>query len=393
MPKPKETSRPSQLSEEKVYDSSDDDDNTTDSPTESSSTPALKQATGKATNGTVSSQKKPKQKAVTPDSSSSSEQDSDNESTSGEKSVDSETGEDTDKDSSSPSDSESVSNPDSGKRKSPSQTNQQTPRKKSKTTATSTTQIAPKQFKAPHGYEPIILSASDYAAEGSSLFKDLKEKQIWHISAPDTISIENIEELDIQAALQGKAILSRDGVDYNMQPATSFDNILLLPQGSNSSYQQSATNISRSFHVRQMSSKPKQIANEQADAPIVFTAVEEGREKVVRQQPKGLKMRYTPFGSTAAPQQYDTEMVTEPTTLQLPDEVVDERSPEKRKKKKQAAIGEDDAMQIDGQSSEKTKSGKDKSSASSERKKKKKRRIVDEDVSWALKQYWIAQVM
>jgi hypothetical protein len=370
MAKTKDISQQNHLSEEKVYDSSDNEDNEA-SDTAPSPSSKSKKLPLRETKRTKLSGKFP---AVPSDTTS----EDDGESTESEEDDDDNEDED-DRTESQESSSES------SKRKSPPATAEQPSRKKTKATptATSTVQIASKSFKAPHGYEPLILSASDFASDSASLFENLQGKQIWHISAPDTVSIDAIKELDIQAALQGQPILTKDGVDYNMHPALVSSDVLLLPQGTNSTYEQSELKISRSFHLRQMGSKGKHQTKDHEETPLIFTATEEGQGRIPRKQPGGLKMRYTPFGAPPAPRNHDddedededVEMSTETATFQVPDEIVGERS-----SGKQAANEEAGAMQR-GEKRVKKSKEKDRVSGSNEKKQKKKRMIVDEDVS------------
>lgn len=371
MAKSKQPFKPSQLSEEKVYESSDSENNR-DSNTGPISISKSKKLPLRETDGRKAAEKSPAAHRPSPGAPSDTTSEDERESVESE--------EDDDEDESETKSQESRS--ESSKRKSPADTAEQQSRKKTKAAAVaaSTIQIAPKSFKAPHGYEPLILSASDFASASASLFENLEGKQIWHISAPDTVNIDAIKELDIQAALSGQAILSKDGIDYNMHPSLASNEVLLLPQGSDSTYEQSEMKISRSFHLRQMSSKPKHQTKGQVEkTPLIFTAVEEGEERIPRKQPEGLKMRYTPFGATPAPRndddEHDVEMSTEidTATFKVPEDILGERSSGKH-----ATNGEAASMHR-GEKRDKRGQEKDRVTGSGEKKKKKKRRLVDED--------------
>jgi hypothetical protein len=245
-----------------------------------------------------------------------------------------------------------------------------TPRKKAKTTTSRSLQIAPKPFAAPKGYEAVVVEASDYASEMSSLFDNLTDKQIWHISAPDAVSINAIKELDIQAALRGESILSQNGVNYNMQPMPASKDVFLLPEGTKSTYVPNGTNITRRFNLRETSGKPK--SKEQT--PVIFTATKEGADKSIRQQPHGLKMRYYPYGVTAIPED-DVDMAD---TFQMPEDV-ESSSPKDRSK---TTNGEVEPQEVNSRTPEKKKKKKtkDANAGSSEKKKKKKKTLVDEGI-------------
>lgn len=355
MAKPKETSRPSNLSQERVQDSSDEDV----SPVEKTSL-SKKKAQPSASQETKSVKKTPKsskQNSATPES----EEESTNESEEVENGQ-----EDSDNKSVTSSASSSAS---SQKRTAPT-TRDSLPRKKSKTTTSSAVQIAPKPFKAPSGYEPVIVSASDYASEMGPLFDDLSAKQVWHISVPDGVSIESIKELDIEAAMKGEPILSKDGIDYNMHVVDSKNEAVLLPQGSKMHYRQIAKRVDRSFHLQEMSSKPKA----KDTTPLIFTATNSGNPKPVRKQPEGLKMRYTPWGAPAIQEPSEHEDVEMRDTLDIPPEL-EQTTPNTSSKKSKKY----NRKSIDGKSPEKEIRSAD-GHGSAEKKKKKKRRLVDEDV-------------
>lgn len=266
------------------------------------------------------------------------------------------------------SETESTSSTVPRQKRPPSDATQISTRKKAKT-ITSTVQISAKPYKAPSGYEPLTLTASDYAADVATLFDDLTGKQIWHITVPDTISIESIKELDIQGALKGEAILSKNGVDYNMQSIPPRNEGVLLPQGTKSTYEQCPTKIQRSFHLREMIKK----SQPQEKTSIVFTATATGKAKVIRKQPEGLKMRYIPYGAT--PLEEDAEDVDMDDAFQVPPEVP-EPSPKKKSKKSK----ETNQDPTGGTSPETKKKAAADGQASIEKKKKKKRKLVDADV-------------
>jgi hypothetical protein len=207
----------------------------------------------------------------------------------------------------------------------------------------------------------------------SSLFDDLSGEQLWHISAPDNVSIDAIKDLDIQAALRGESILEQNGVEYHMEPMVSAKDIVLLPQGTKSIYTQNTTRINKSFNLRQMSTR----SNAQEQVSLVFTASKGGAKKVSRQQPKGLKMRYYPYGVTAIRQE-NNDMIED--ALRVPDDV-GETSRETTSAGTNAAA-QVDHMDVDPKTPErkKKKKSKDEASGSTEKKKKKKKRLLDEVV-------------
>ncbi|KAL2441905.1 hypothetical protein ABEF95_016836 [Exophiala dermatitidis] len=347
MSKAKETARPSNLSEERVQDSSDEEPSSV-----TKSTPKQKPQSKVS--------KKPKQKSPTSESEEGS------------------TDASSESDGSDESEDESDSSSTSGQQKRTAPSTTESPRKKPKTAPTSAAvHIAPKAFKPPQGYEPVAVSAPDYASEVGTLFDDLSSKQIWHISIPDSVSIDSIKELDIKAATGGEPILSKDGVKYNLKSLESKEEVVFLPQGKTMRYQQNSKRVDQSFVLQEMSGAPKS----KKDASSVFTATDIGKPKPVRQQPGGLKMRYVPYGAPALPEtpEDEDEDVEMKDTLDIPAELEPKSSQSTSKKSKH---GSQDA--VNGKTPEKKKKKKDAHTAdqqaSPEKKKKKRRHLVDENV-------------
>lgn len=216
------------------------------------------------------------------------------------------------------------------KQKRPLSTQTRLPARKKAKNTTSTAQIAPKPFKAPSGYEPLTLSASDYASDVEALFGNTAGKQVWHISAPAMVSIESIKAIDIQAIARGEPVFSKNGVNYTMLPNTADNEAILLPEGTRSGYRHRAIKIERSLDLRESSKR----SGPDDKTPLVFTATEPGQAKAIRKQPQGLKMRYVPFGVTALNKgPGDTEMTD---AFQVPADVIEE-TPRKTSKKSKAS--------------------------------------------------------
>ncbi|ETI25049.1 hypothetical protein G647_04419 [Cladophialophora carrionii CBS 160.54] len=180
--------------------------------------------------------------------------------------------------------------------------------------------IPAKPFKAPKGYEPIARSQSDTSSTVRQ-FHDLSEKEVWLIAAPGDVPIDSIKELAVDAVMRGQPIITHNGIAYGMQPLPSKNETVLLPQGVDASYQQAEKKIGRSFIMREVNDQTK--VPSQEGTPQAFTATRPGKPKEIRQQPEGLKKRYTPPGvpaGTAAQSGRDVEMddAPEPTPAVRP---------------------------------------------------------------------------
>ncbi|EXJ73744.1 uncharacterized protein A1O5_03506 [Cladophialophora psammophila CBS 110553] len=360
------------LSEERVYDSSDEDENEVPSGQETAKSKSKSKSSPlKALNGTkASSQRKsrnmPPSEGSSPATASGidtdGEEETEDEEQEGIEKSSEEDGEDG-------SDTDSASSSSSSRKRRSPETPEIPSSKKAKTATRDKVNIPPKPFKPPKGYEPLTWSASDFASD-MNLFDDLSNKQIWHISVPESVSIDSIKELDIEAVLRGQPILSRNGVDYDMQVLPSRNDVIFLPRGSDAKYKQCTRKIERSFYMREVS-RPQSEGNK----PAVFTATQTGAPKQIRKQPEGLKMRYMPYG--VSPTQEDRpEDVEMRDTLQVPPDFDDEASssPAQSRKGRQKQTNGETGNE---KSPEKKLRGAD-TPASSEKKKKKKRRLMDE---------------
>ncbi len=146
--------------------------------------------------------------------------------------------------------------------------------------------------------------ASDYTSDAAGIFVELGHKQVWHISAPASVNLSSIQELDISAALRGDPIVTQNGMRYGLQSTTSPTDNLLLPQDSNAAYRPSKTRISRGFQLKAIDQEGRNASNkstlDDSSTPSteerVFTAQARGLSKPPRQQPAGLKTRYVPYG-------------------------------------------------------------------------------------------------
>lgn len=127
---------------------------------------------------------------------------------------------------------------------------------------------------------------------------------MWHITAPATVDLSQINELDVAAALRNEPIHTAHGVSYGLQPSTDQPEVLLLPKGSPVTYKQAGTKITRSFQLRQVNeSKPRETNGTESTNGnihgIKFTAQKPGQKRAARQQPAQLlNYRYVPFGVT-----------------------------------------------------------------------------------------------
>lgn len=134
------------------------------------------------------------------------------------------------------------------------------------------------------------------------MFEDLTGKQIWHIAAPAALSIQNIKQFNITSALKGEPIFSDGRVSFTMEPLSEINASILVSESRDAVYGGVGTQVVRAYQLQineqgeKSSAAPSRIAGSTANIDRVFTATALGQSKLPRQQPVGLKSRYTPFG-------------------------------------------------------------------------------------------------
>ena len=177
--------------------------------------------------------------------------------------------------------------------------------------------IEPTAYVPPREYSAISVKTSDMAALG--MFDALKGKQIWHISAPNTMPISQIESLDVASGLKGTEVLNHQGVSYVLSRANVEGATVLLPHGRSGEYASASAKVTRAFRIQESS---KAIANRhtsaseshdpEADGTVNFFATQTGQKPPPREQPGNLKARYVPYGVSAEKQDVPTSHYTVP---------------------------------------------------------------------------------
>ncbi|WEW60506.1 hypothetical protein PRK78_005993 [Emydomyces testavorans] len=133
-------------------------------------------------------------------------------------------------------------------------------------------------------------------------FADLAGKQIWHITAPTAVPLASIKQLALDAVATGESVLRHKGVDYRLredQIGVERTKSLLLPTDNGTGYLRRPEEVAQTFHVEQIVNPPTQGSKSHIEAMKKKT-------KALPSQPKNLRMRYMPFGSSTAQPEGDT---------------------------------------------------------------------------------------
>lgn len=199
-------------------------------------------------------------------------------------------------DSSSGSESGSGSESESG---SSDKTSIQSPRKKSPI-QTSAPQQSTLIYEPPAGFKSTSISVHPASKLSEILAPpNLQGKQIWHITAPESVPISLVKEVSTHSIGNGASILEYQGAKYGLVPESEAEQAssraLLLPSTQTNNYRPSKTTIIKTLHLQQLVSLPN-LALEPAVHPDRSASASESYRKTPRRQPEGLRMRYRPFG-------------------------------------------------------------------------------------------------
>lgn len=150
-----------------------------------------------------------------------------------------------------------------------------------------------KRCKPPPGFEPakITIASSNLANLISP--SSLRGKQIWHITAPSSVPISSIQRVPVEKISNGTIVLSHKGTNFGLiAEPPHINEIFLLPSQESNNYKQAGIKITRTLHLQELSHPPSTV-----NQPGSLTnEVSRVYTKPARQQPKGLRMRYRPFG-------------------------------------------------------------------------------------------------
>ncbi|KAI0098136.1 DNA-directed RNA polymerase I subunit RPA34.5-domain-containing protein [Nemania sp. FL0031] len=125
---------------------------------------------------------------------------------------------------------------------------------------------------------------------------NLEGKQVWYFTAPASLPITVLKdmEIDLASASQGGPLLTHNGDNYGLDLesyATNTQIQLLIPSRGGDKYTSLSRSIDSTVHLRRM-------AKFGPSGEVHATATEDyvPIPKPIREQPEGLKVRYTPIG-------------------------------------------------------------------------------------------------
>lgn len=196
-------------------------------------------------------------------------------------------------------------------------------------------------YKPPQGFEAAAITLSQ-SSELANLFSpsSLRGKQIWHISTPSSVPISSIKDLSLEQITNKAVLLSHQGSDYSLIAESLPNNeneILLLPSSEFNDYKPTDIKPSKILRLQQFKSP---ISKSQPDLPLP-NGVSNRPKKPPRQQPKGLKMRYRPFGDYSSSSESSASEPSSPSNqFRIPPTIV--TTPPEKKRKRDANEVHDD---------------------------------------------------
>ncbi|XMA14485.1 hypothetical protein WAI453_007276 [Rhynchosporium graminicola] len=149
--------------------------------------------------------------------------------------------------------------------------------------------VAPKTpYQPPPGFD---LASIEGVLDVSQKLKSssLEGKQIWYFTAPASVPIGSVKAMNLLDAKSGKTVLTYDGDDYGFLKDTVEDTTYtrIMVPSSNAGYKATSKSIDQVFHLQQVARDPTSVHPTRATIPA---------KKPIRQQPRGLKMRFHPVG-------------------------------------------------------------------------------------------------
>lgn len=174
------------------------------------------------------------------------------------------------------------------------------------------------------------------AKEVADFFKktNLEGKQVWYFTAPASLPITVLKdmEIDLSKATAGQALLNHNGDDYGLDlesQATNTQIQLLIPSPAGDNYNSLNRGIDSTVHLRRIAKfGPSGVTK--ATATDAYTPI----PKPVREQPQGLKPRFTPIG-VPTPLQTPPQVQSQPQVQPEPQPQVQAHSKSKSKSKSQ----------------------------------------------------------
>ena len=177
---------------------------------------------------------------------------------------------------------------------------------------------AAKPYAPPKGYN-LVSEKDRTTSKAAKIFDNLQGKQVWHITAPAGVSLEELESIAMDKAMKGESILSHKGTHYGFSTTEKSEDgpreVLVLQKNGYGAGTDAVhlhmiptdldivpAKINQTLHLQELVRLPK-LTSKQADPNAgseAAASITRSTIRAPRPQVKGLKMRYLPLGFVGA---------------------------------------------------------------------------------------------
>ncbi|KAI2483331.1 hypothetical protein Ptr902_05648 [Pyrenophora tritici-repentis] len=199
------------------------------------------------------------------------------------------------------------------------------------------------------------------------------------MTAPGGVSLKDLEELEMEKVMDGEAVLSYKGIDYNcpqMQKSEEVEREVFVHH--KNGLKPVSTRISQTLHLRSIVQLP-QLSSLQADQNTGSEAAASITRSTIRApkpQVKGLKMRFLPTGFSGddggnlGDSESESEKLREPAGLGMPNGL---NLPSKKQKRKHADVN-GDATEVPAKKTKKHRTPEEEKRKAEKKARKEKKR-------------------
>lgn len=157
--------------------------------------------------------------------------------------------------------------------------------------------VAPQPFVPPPGFQPLKPSKTSTKTL-TNLLSNTSDKQIWHITAPASVPLSQLQSVSLAAIQNQSSLLTHKGTSYTLaeEQSSKTTKKLLIPN--DAGYSATSIPVTKSLVLQQVITLPNLSAN-QSDPATGSTAAAQVTRPATRgprPQPKGMRMRFRPIG-------------------------------------------------------------------------------------------------
>ncbi|KAH3992853.1 hypothetical protein HBI56_199750 [Parastagonospora nodorum] len=234
-------------------------------------------------------------------------------------------------------------------------------------------------FVPPKGFTAVTCNDKTMS-KSARIFDNLEGKQIWHITAPVGVSLNDLKEIAMDSALNGGAVLQHKGTSYGFSTSEEREHVsceVMVPH--KNGYKAVSTPISQSLRLQAAVQLPK-LTSLQADQNTgseAAASITRSTIRAPRPQLKGLKMRFLPIGfgsgdiGTLGDSDSEGDTPQETAGLGMPNEL---NLPSRKEKRKHTELNGDSRIEPPSKKPKKPRTAEDVQRKEERRARKEKKR-------------------